>query len=182
MEVVWTVFFAFLFAEFAGGLFHWWEDRYGNPDWPIIGALIVLPNIEHHKRPGLLCQGTWWNRNNTTLVPCLFGAALALAGWYYLDWPLLWLVFGFLILGQMNEVHSWSHQRCNPVIRFFQSTGLLQSCHHHKIHHERPYNRNYCVFSNYLNPVLEHSRFWDLLERVVYLLCGAWPRPERAIY
>lgn len=41
---------AFLLADFVTGVFHWWEDRYGNPAWPVIGKLVVEPNILHHAR------------------------------------------------------------------------------------------------------------------------------------
>lgn len=37
-------------ADFVTGVFHWWEDRYGNPAWPVIGKLVVEPNILHHAR------------------------------------------------------------------------------------------------------------------------------------
>jgi plasmanylethanolamine desaturase len=182
MLILWNVLAAVLFAELGSGIFHWWEDRYGNPDWPVIGKWIIQPNIEHHRRPALVCQNTWWDRNNTTLIPSLFGAGLAL--WLCLQFalPLWWLVLGFVILGHMNEVHSWTHQKCSLPIRFLQSTGLLQSCQHHKIHHERPYNRNYCALTVYLNPVLETLGFWTALEFIVRVTLGASPRPEREIF
>lgn len=182
MSFVCTILFALLFAELASGLFHWWEDRYGNPDWPILGDYIIKPNIDHHKHPVAFTRHSWWTRNNTTLIPCLFGSALSFYGWWVLDWPILWLAIGFLFLGHMNEVHSWTHVKCNPVIRFFQRYGILQSCLHHRIHHIRPYNRNYCALTNYTNPILEAIGLWTFLEWSVWLLFGAWPRPERELY
>jgi len=42
--ILWVIF-AILLADLISGIFHWWEDRYGNPNWPIIGKYIVEPNI-----------------------------------------------------------------------------------------------------------------------------------------
>ena len=39
---------AWLAADLVTGMVHWWEDRYGDPTWPVIGPLIVEPNIRHH--------------------------------------------------------------------------------------------------------------------------------------
>lgn len=32
-----------LMADFLSGLFHWAEDSYGKPEWPIIGTTIIAP-------------------------------------------------------------------------------------------------------------------------------------------
>lgn len=164
---------AWAFAELASGVFHWLEDRYGNPDWPILGPLIVLPNLAHHVRPGALCQGSYWNRNNTTIVTSLIGAAC-----FFWCLP---VCLGFLILSQGNEVHSWAHQRCNRLIRSLQWIGVLQSPRQHAIHHKQPFDRYYCVFTNYANPLLHAIRFWEALELAIWCLTGIKPRPERAL-
>lgn len=162
-----------LFAELVNGLIHWWEDRYGNPDWPFLGRHVVRPNILHHERPAAMLKGSYWHRNNTTIIP-----ALALAACFYWCLP---LALGCLILSQANEVHGWTHQKCNWLIRGLQRTGLLQSPRHHAMHHRRPYDRNYCTMTNYVNPVLTRLRFWESLEGIIYLVLRVKPRPERAL-
>ena len=139
---------AWLLADFLSGLFHWLKDRYGNPAWPIIGQLIVLPNQTHHSRPGLLCQGSYWNRNNTTIATSLLGAGL-----FFWCGP---LCLAFLFLSQGNEVHAWAHQRCNRVIRLLQQLGVLQSPEQHRVHHQRPFDCYFCVMTGYLNPALHY--------------------------
>lgn len=175
LEWVAIILGAVVFAELFSGAVHWWEDRYGNPDWPIIGRWIVAPNIAHHQKPSALCENSYLNRNITVLLPCAVGFALA----YWLG--SIWLMLGFAIMSQSNEVHSWAHQRRGPVIRFFQRLGVLQSPQHHKIHHTRPFDRYYCVMTNYLNPVLHRLRFWQRLEWIVWLTLGAVPRSEREV-
>jgi hypothetical protein len=165
---------AYFLADLFSGLFHWAEDRYGNPKWPILGPLVVAPNVEHHRRPAAFCRQTYFQRNWTTAVPALTLAALF--------WWCLPLCFAFILLSQANEVHSWAHRRASPPVRFFQRLGLLQSPTHHRVHHRRPYDRHYCILTNYLNPVLRTALFWEVMEALVWVFTGAKPRPERAIF
>lgn len=162
-----------LLADFLSGVFHWLEDRYGNPEWPVIGPLVVRPNLEHHTRPAALCEGGYWNRNNTTIIASLIGVALF--------WWCIPVAIAFVILSQANEVHSWAHQKSNRLIRGLQWIGLLQSCQHHRIHHQRPFDRYYCVMTNYLNGFLSVVKFWQAIEWVVWIIIGKKPRPDRAI-
>lgn len=181
MEVAFTVLYALIFAEIMSGLMHWLEDRYGNPDWPILGPLVFAPNIEHHKHPAKFTKGSWWERNNTTIIPAWTAASLALWACFAWNWP-VWLPLGLFILGFAAETHYYTHVRCNRFIRFLQKLGILQSGKHHGIHHHRPYNRNYCAMTNYMNPVLEMIGFWTVMEWLIYVFFGVWPRPEREIY
>lgn len=161
-------------ADLCSGLFHWWEDRYGDPTWPVIGRLIVQPNIDHHRHPSKFCSNSYWYRNNTTMISMLLAAVC-----FYWCLP---VCITCVILSQMNEVHSWAHKRSNRVVRALQRVGLLLSPRHHRIHHERPYDRNYCVLTNYLNPVLSRLRVWSALEFVVLVVFGAKPLPIRVEY
>lgn len=47
---------AYFVAELLTGIIHWLEDRYGNPDWPIIGPHVIAPNVYHHKSPFAFCR------------------------------------------------------------------------------------------------------------------------------
>lgn len=165
---------ALLLAELLSGIFHWWEDRYGNPDWPIIGKYIIQPNITHHENPTLFCKNSYWNRNYTTIVPSLI---ISLICYYF---SLYFLSICFLFVSQSNEIHAWSHIRCNKFIRFLQRYGIVQSPRQHSIHHKKPYDKYYCVLTNYLNPVLNYVKFWDRLEYCINLF-GIRPRKEREL-
>lgn len=173
MELFLVIVIAVVFADLMSGIFHWWEDRYGNPEWPLIGEWIVKPNQLHHIRPALLCEGGYWSRNNTTIIPSITGACLF--------WWCMPVCLGFILLSQSNEIHSWAHQKCNPFIRAMQRIGILQSPRHHSVHHKRPFDRYYCVMTNYLNPVLNVTRFWSIIEFAVWSVSGILPRPERQV-
>jgi ubiquitin-conjugating enzyme E2 variant len=174
MQIV--VFFAsaWIAAELITGMVHWWEDRYGDPDWPVLGKYVIRPNIEHHSNQTAFTKGNYWTRNWTVLVPSLTAAAVSAA---FGQW---WLMLVALVVSQGNEIHCWSHQRCSRPIRGLQLLGFLQSPEQHAKHHAQPFDRHYCVMTDAMNPVLQAIQFWQGLEWCV-ALCGVLPRADRRI-
>lgn len=170
------ILLAILVADLLTGIFHWWEDRYGNPDWPILGKYIIQPNIKHHQDPMFFCKGNYWNRNSTTLIPSFLMAGLC----YYLNFYFLTLVF--FIASQSNEIHCWEHTKTNRFIKLLQKCYILQNKKTHALHHKRPYDTNYCVMTMVVNPILNRIYFWYFLEKAIYLVSGISPRKEREIY
>jgi ubiquitin-conjugating enzyme E2 variant len=164
---------AWLLADFLSGVFHWWEDRYGNPAWPIIGEHVIQPNIQHHTDQLAFVRKGYFERNWTTLLPA--GMAACVAG--LLGSP--FLAVTFLMLGQANEIHAWAHQKCRRPIRGLQLLGVLQSPEQHADHHKRPFDRNYCTLTDWLNPVLSFVGFWDELEELGIDWFRIYPRVER---
>lgn len=162
-----------LLADFFSGVFHWWEDRYGDPSWPVVGPLVVEPNITHHADQMAFVRKGYWERNWTTLIPATAGAAVAFLGGHAV------LGGALLILGQANEIHSWAHQKCSRPIRGLQLLGILQSPEQHAQHHKRPFDRNYCTVTDFLNPVLQWAGFWPAVETSIFRATGIRPRPER---
>ena len=164
---------AWVVADFLSGVIHWWEDRYGDPAWPFIGEHVIAPNILHHADQMAFTNGDYWHRNWTAILPAAVAAGLAwLAGS-----PFLSLVL--LMMSQANEIHAWAHQKCSRPIRGLQLLGFLQSPDQHAEHHRRPFDRNYCTMTDWLNPLLSGSGFWAALERAVSWCTGIAPRPER---
>lgn len=170
------ILYAVLIADLLAGIFHWWEDRYGNPDWPIVGKYIIQPNIMHHKDPILFCRGSYWSRNWTTLIPCI-----SLSIIFYIYQQYFWCCV-FFIASQSNEIHCWEHMKTNRFIRFLQNNYILQNKKTHALHHKRPYDTNYCVMTTLMNPILNKIKFWYFLEKTIYLISGISPRKEREIY
>lgn len=184
IEIIIGLLIAWAVAEVFSGFIHFLEDSYGNPEWEDsyswtkrkLYKYVVAPNILHHKRPVAMTEGNYWERNNTTII---FALIMAACFWWY--WP---VCLGFIIMTQANEIHGWSHipHKCNKIIRFFQRIGLLQSPKVHKIHHTRPYSNNYCVLTNYANPILEHIFFWPIMRIIIWILTGLKPLDVRKIY
>lgn len=170
------VLFGILLGDLFAGIFHWWEDRYGNPDWPIIGKFVVENNIGHHKAPWTIGNETYWTNCGPSTLALL---PFMIVAWYF---GLYLLLVALIVASQANQVHAWSHKKANPFIRFFQKLGILLSPRHHAVHHKRPYTQRYCVVTNHLNPVLHAIGFWNMLEWLVWVIFRVKPNPERELF
>jgi ubiquitin-conjugating enzyme E2 variant len=158
---------AVLAADFLVGFVHWIEDAYVREDWPVVGPLVGRPNILHHHLPRHFVRNTWvqscWDQ-------MLLAAGIAGAAWWMhaLTWPVV--VFAVLV-GNANQIHKWAHRsrrENGPLISLLQDLHLIQGARHHAIHHTDPKSTHYCVITEWLNPVLEHLRFWTRLECLLW--------------
>jgi ubiquitin-conjugating enzyme E2 variant len=166
-----------LLADFVAGVGHWLEDAYGSEDTPLVGPLLIKPNIVHHHHPRHFTRLSWW-RSSWDLL--LVGAAiLGFAAWLdALTWH-VWLFVGLSI--NANQVHKWAHMtraEVGPVVAFLQDYWILQTPRQHALHHTDPKNTHYCPVTNLVNPTLEALRFWDRLEWVLEKLTGAKHRSD----
>ncbi len=164
-------------ADFLAGIVHWLEDAYGTEHTPIVGPLLIRPNIVHHHYPRFFTRLTWW-QSSWDLV--LLGGAILGAAWWFgvLSWQ-LWL-FVFISINA-NQVHKWSHRtrtENGPVISFLQDIRVLQTPRHHALHHTDPKNTYYCPVTNLVNPVLERLEFWPKLESLIATVTGVHHRVD----
>lgn len=155
------ILLCWLIADVISGIVHWFEDTwlsYGNA---FLDDLVVGPNIDHHRNPGGIVDGTYWQKNRIGIIlSILVTVLLVLTGirdWHY------YLVTAFS--SQLNQVHVWTHTSKPPwLVKTFQSIGLLQSVVHHSLHHKKPYAVHYCTTTNWLNPIFETLKVWRGLE------------------
>ncbi|MEE2921130.1 MAG: fatty acid desaturase CarF family protein [Pseudomonadota bacterium] len=166
-------------ADFISGLIHWFEDRYGNPKWPVLGHTIRA-NQEHHFRPRAFLEGSFLSRNREVFVL----GALFLAGFWVTG--TLNLFTGSAVLFGMfaNEFHRAAHRSPKEngrLITALQKTGLAQSFQHHAAHHRQGKDTHYCVVTNYTNPILERVGFFPALERIVKATTGRVPRLDESV-
>ena len=160
-----------LAADLMTGIVHWWDDAYGNPNWKILGESVIIPNLKHHKSPRAFIKGNYWTRINTSLG---LGAVLICLCWIFSILN-IYTVLAILIAAHGNEIHRFAHQtrkENGPLVTGLQDIGIFQSRKHHGLHHESPYIRNYCVVTNYVNPVLEVIRFWVAMETIIRVVFG----------
>ncbi len=162
---------AWLLADFISGLVHWWEDRAiaGASRFKFING-VREDNEKHHTSPRYFLELSWWENINTTApFAWTLTAALALI---HAPATITWAVF---FLGFANLVHRFSHeskQNRNAVIDFLQTIGLFASPSHHSGHHfkrgkivgRQDSRIRYCVMSSWLNPILDKSKFFRVLE------------------
>lgn len=169
-----------LLADFLAGIIHWFEDAYCDAETPVLGPLLIRPNIVHHHYPRFFTRLSWW-QSSWELV--LVGAGVVgLAAWCgVLSWQ-VWLFVAISV--NANQIHKWSHQtrkENGPVVSFFQDIRVLQTPRHHALHHTDPKNTFYCPVTNLVNPVLERTRFWPRLEAVIETTLGVRRREDTSV-
>ena len=178
--VVLQVVLIIMLADFAAGVVHWIEDAYVREDTPFIGSFIGKANVIHHHLPRYMTRNNWWQSSWDLL--CL--SALMVIGAWALG-VLTWQVWLFAAVStNANQVHKWSHQTRKEngrVISFLQDVHMLQTPHHHAIHHTNPKNVRYCPITNLVNPLLDGVCFWDGIERILTHTIKLNRRPDTSV-
>lgn len=178
MEIILTILFsllkAIIFVDFISGIGHWLQDRYATEEMTLIRDSLVIPNKEHHDHPRKFLSHTYWYRNNVTIVICFFLAFLfAISGLHPAT-----NFFSMILLSNINEVHAFAHQERKKTptwVLGLQKIGLLQSKKHHNLHHASPFEIRYCILTNWLNPILDHIKFFRFLEWIILKVFKASP-------
>jgi hypothetical protein len=175
-----TVALCFAAADLLVGAVHWAEDSYGQEHWPVVGPLVIAPNLLHHAEPRALLANSWWTSANLQVVAggAVLGGALLL-GWF--SWPLA-LVIVLAVNG--NEVHKWAHRtraENGRLITWLQDLKLIQGRAHHGRHHGGDRNTHYCALTCWMDRGLEALRFWRGLEWLIAKATGTVPRIDPAV-
>ncbi|HEY1976193.1 MAG TPA: fatty acid desaturase CarF family protein [Candidatus Baltobacteraceae bacterium] len=157
-------------ADFISGLLHWAEDTWLAPGKSeLLDRWIVRDNIDHHRMPGTIRAGHYWQTNRV----CILAAAVVTAALLLFHVHAWQTYFVVLLLSQSNQVHLWAHSSRVPRwVAQLQRAGILQSRNQHAKHHKSPYAINFCTMTDYLNPLLERLAFWRRLESLL-VGCGA---------
>jgi hypothetical protein len=153
-----------LLADFIAGIIHWWEDAYGNPNWKYIGKSIVQPNLEHHQYPRKFLKNSFWISVKISVISGTI-ICVILFSFNFIN---LTLGAGVMLASLGNEFHAMAHRtdkENGKIVVYLQKIGLIQCRKMHGHHHKSPYNFNYCIMTNYLNPILNTIHFWTILEK-----------------
>lgn len=163
-SIVGQLLLGWLLADLLTGLFHWWEDRFGREDWALIGPWLIAPNRLHHVDALAFTRHGFAGRNGASIA----AAGMVGCAWWWLLGPSLLMASALFGAALTNEVHRFAHQpsAATPIIRMLHQTGLLQSPKGHAAHHRPPQTANYCVLTDWLNPLLEFAGIWSRLERL----------------
>ena len=171
---VWTL------TDFLSGVFHWLEDTYGKPTWPIVGRHVTKPNILHHYVPRAFVTNSWFLSSRLLLAICTAIVAITLALGVF-----NWMIALSMVLGvNANQVHKWSHRsrrENGSVVTLLQRLHLVQSSAHHQQHHLRGKDSTYCVLTSFLNPVLDGLGFWRGAEWVIQRVFGVVRRDDEVM-
>jgi ubiquitin-conjugating enzyme E2 variant len=178
--VLFYIVLVLVLADLVAGCVHWFEDAYVREDTPLIGSLIGKANVIHHHLPRYMTRHNWWQSSWDLLA---FSALVVFGAWQLglLTWQ-VWLFAA--ISANANEVHKWSHRTRMEngwLITWLQNMRLLQTPHHHAVHHTNPKNVRYCPITNLVNPILDHLHFWDGLEWLLARTIGLHRRPDTSL-
>lgn len=173
-DVAWLVLGAplgWLASDAASGLVHWWADRLGREDLPLLGPHFVRPFREHHEAPWRIWRGDFatTNGNNCLVALPVLGLGLCVlpeaprgAGLAAFS------AFLFFVLGVCltNQIHRWAHQpRVSRVVAWLQRRRLILPRRHHAAHHAPPHTAHYCITTGWLDSLLEGCGLFATLER-----------------
>lgn len=167
-------------ADFVSGCVHWAEDSYGSAATPILGKLVIEPNLRHHVQPRELLKNSYWQ---SSWDLWLIGALMLLAAWGFgfFDWEIVLFV---ALSVNANQLHKWTHQNRDEngaLVWALQRMRILPTQAHHAGHHGGAKNTHYCTVTNFVNPVLDALHVWRRLERAILLLTGVAPRVDPTI-
>lgn len=180
ITVLWQSLLIIMLADFIAGIVHWFEDAYVRENTPLIGSFIGKANVIHHHLPRYMTRNNWWQSS----WDLLSFSTLVVVGAWWLD-LLTWHVWLFAVIStNANQVHKWSHQTRNEngrIITFLQNIGVLQTPHHHAVHHTNPKNVRYCPITNLVNPILDGLRFWDGVEWILARTIGLNRQPDTSL-
>jgi len=161
------IYICILIADFFTGAIHWFEDAYGNPNWCCGLGQVIKDNIIHHELPEKFLEGSFFERIKVSLfIACILFSIFLLFG--LMNW---YIAFTLAYASLSNQIHAIGHvKQTNKVIIVLQKIGLIQSKEMHDLHHASPYDINYCVMTNYLNPILTYFNFWYKIEHLLSLV------------
>lgn len=162
-DIIGQILVGWLLADLVTGAVHWWMDRFGKVEWPIIGPLFIQANVEHHALPHDFLGAGLMKRNRGLWLMTALISGLWLA---WLGPSVVWLT-ATLVGALSGEIHVISH-RPSPGglwLRTLRAAGLVQSPAQHARRHRAPHDGCFCVVTNWLNPVLDELRVWATLER-----------------
>ena len=178
-----TLFASYALADLGTGIFHWSVDNYGDKNTPVAGNVIDAFQ-GHHRWPWTITKRQWANNiHKTCIAPLLFtvpqllvfgGSDMQGSGDSDLFFGSFWAL---VVLSQ--QTHAWAHMKPSEqpkIVTKLQDMNLMLTRKDHGAHHRSPFEGHYCIINGWWNPLLDDSRFFRKLERMIYEGTGVAPR------
>mmetsp|Transcript_3470 Transcript_3470/g.5414 ORF Transcript_3470/g.5414 Transcript_3470/m.5414 type:complete len:329 (-) Transcript_3470:89-1075(-) len=164
-----------ILGDFGTGVFHWSVDNYGSINTPVVGTVCAAFQ-GHHQTPWTITFRPFIN--NVYKIAYGTVPALLLTVWNSSDHPYAQIFFTLFINWWLisQELHKYSHMRQLPaVVQLLQRMGVILSKKEHGLHHNSPFEGHYCILTGVCNPVLDRTKFFRHLEKLVFKLTGNKP-------
>ncbi len=176
VTVVFGLVCGYLVSDFSSGMTHWLADTYGSPQTPVLGANFVRTFREHHTDPLAITRHDFIETNGSS---CIFSFPVVAAVALWVTTPFgfaLTFAFGISIC-LTSQIHKWAHSaERSRTVRLAQALRLILSTPHHDRHHHAPFDRQYCITTGWLNPVLAQLRYFQILEWTIGKVLRLSPR------
>ena len=168
-------------ADLVSGIVHWLADRYGTTSTPIVGSNFIRPFREHHVDPKAITTHDFVETNGSNCIvsaPCM---AIVFFGLPITESVLAtFVVAGMLVfcltIFATNQFHKWAHMDSPPrAVSWLRRLSLALTSEHHDIHHNAPFDRNYCITVGWWNPILERLKVFEKVESGIAFISGIRP-------
>ena len=151
--------------DFLSGFVHWFFETRVRPGPTRLGR-IAVDFLDHHVRPQRTLEVGFvvsaWRPALFVTWP-IFSMTLLLPGGPGAHPALFWIALLSLYIPQ---AHKFAHAPSRPLmIRWLQNSRLILSPAAHRQHHKNT-NTAFCVFTGWLNPLLDTIGFWRCLGRL----------------
>jgi len=152
---LWILFAAFMFTDWMSGLLHVVLDNPVMNNWPVIGPEAKAFQ-GHHYDPTAVARGNWMDflREHHILVFLVMAIYLIVKpsspGLMLFSLHFMWMSH------VMMAAHRWSHTHpkyLSSIVKFMMSYHIVMNVQHHSAHHAS-YDCNFCIFSGWMNPLL----------------------------
>ena len=174
-DVIPSIVYAYLLADFIMGIYHWAKDSYFSPFTPIIGKTFIWGSRLHHVRPRHVMDFT----NREIFTDSAKWTAIWFVPLLYFTGINVFMLALFFTISINDIVHKYAHTFDNERpywATFLQNIHVFQSHDEHHIHHISPHEIKFCPISPYLNVVLERIDFWGRLEGLIETCTGVKAR------
>ena len=173
-------------ADFGSGLVHWAADTWGRDDLPVVGRRLLVPFRVHHVNPDDLLRRSFVDANGDVAFVSIVPLATLLVLPLDSAWTQAIAIAGVAFCGVgmwTNQIHQWAHMPAPPApVRAMQACRLLLARTEHAAHHDRPYDRQYCITTGWCNRPLDAIGFFRRLESAITRLTGVAPRHDDRRY
>lgn len=160
---------SWVLADFGSGVLHHAVDNYGSGRTPVMGSIIAAFQ-GHHTAPWTITQRGFCNNVYKLCMP--FGVVPVALVHGMASPAVSWFVTTFCIWEILSqEFHKWAHMtksETGPIINTMQNIGFTVSRKPHALHHQTPFDGNYCIISGVCNPWLDQTGFFRRLEHNIY--------------
>ena len=148
-------------ADFFSGFVHWFGDS-----WSGYGYDSLFQDfLEHHDYPTAMVKRNYIEGAYDTYIIYMVIRLIGIVPHY----PLL--ICTSMWAMQSNYFHRESHRHANRnwLVTKLQDMHIILNPIHHHIHHTKPFNNYYCVFSGFCNPMFELINFWRNFEKLIFV-------------